>query len=160
MITTVAIGLVGVIVLAVVGTLGYRRACQRHAARVLTISAAQGIAESVLTAPDMSLADIYRFNLAFTFFPQPLYEEQMRWDAHQAGTRFAIPFFLLHGDNDPHTLTSLAREYYAAVEAPAKDLVLLPGGGHCAVLMQPATFLAELRARLDPLTATSLTPIC
>ncbi len=44
-----------------------------------------------------------------------------------------------------------------AIEAPSKDLALLPGGGHCAVLMQPVTFLAEHRARLDPLTATSLT---
>jgi len=111
----------------------------------------------LLTAPDMSLRDIYRFNLAFTFYPQPLYEETMRWDARQHGTRFAVPFFLLHGDADQHTLTNLAREYFAAVEAPSKDLALLPGGGHCAVLMQPATFLTELRARLDPLTATPLT---
>lgn len=29
------------------------------------------------------------------------------------------------------------------------DLVLLPGGGHCAVLMQPDVFLAELRARIS-----------
>jgi pimeloyl-ACP methyl ester carboxylesterase len=108
----------------------------------------------LLTAPGMSLGEIYRFNLAFTFYPQPLYEETMSWDARQAGTRFAVPFFLLHGDTDPHTLTSLATEYFAAIEAPVKDLALLPGGGHCAVLVQPATFLTELRARLDPLTTS------
>jgi len=111
----------------------------------------------LLTAPDMSLMDIYRFNLAFTFYPQPLYEGTMSWNARQHGTRFAVPFFLLHGDADQHTLTNLAREYFAAIDAPSKHLALLPGGGHCAVLMQPATFLAELRARLDPLTATPLT---
>ena len=32
------------------------------------------------------------------------------------------------------------------IEAPAKNLLLLPGGGHCAVLMQPAAFLAGLRS--------------
>jgi pimeloyl-ACP methyl ester carboxylesterase len=37
----------------------------------------------------------------------------------------------------------------AAIEAPRKDLVLLPAGGHCAVLMQPDAFLAELRARIS-----------
>lgn len=110
----------------------------------------------LLTAPGMTLGDIYRFNLAFTFFPQPLYGELMRWDARQAGTRFSIPFFLLHGDTDPHTLTHLATEYFADVEAPVKDLALLPGGGHCAVLVQPGTFLTELRTRLDPITATPL----
>jgi hypothetical protein len=45
-----------------------------------------------------------------------------------------------------HTLTSLVREYYAAIDAPAKDLILLPGGGHCAVLAKPDVFLAGLRA--------------
>lgn len=107
----------------------------------------------LLTAPDMSLGDIRRFNLAFTFYPQPLYEETMRWDARSVGTRFEMPFFLLHGDTDMHTRTSLATEYFAAVQADTKDLALLPGGGHCAVLTQPATFLAELQARLDPITA-------
>jgi len=107
----------------------------------------------LLTAPDMTLRDIYRFNLAFTFFPQPLYDELMHWDSRQGGTRFAIPFFLLHGDTDPHTLTHLAAEYFAGIEAPVKDLALLPGSGHCAVLAQPGAFLAELRTRLDPITA-------
>jgi pimeloyl-ACP methyl ester carboxylesterase len=112
----------------------------------------------LLTAPDMSLRDIYLFNLAFTFYPQPLYEETMRWAAREAGTRFDVPFFILQGDSDKHTLTSLAEEYFDEVEAPSKGLALLPGGGHCAVLMQPATFLTELRARLDPLTAAR--PLC
>jgi pimeloyl-ACP methyl ester carboxylesterase len=100
-----------------------------------------------LTAPHRSLPDVWLFNTAFMFYPQPLYEETMRWSAAAEGTRFAVPFFIFQGDADPHTLTSVAQEYFGAVEAPAKDLVLLPGGGHCAVLMQSGTFLAELRAR-------------
>jgi pimeloyl-ACP methyl ester carboxylesterase len=100
----------------------------------------------VLTAPGMSLADVYRFNSAIMFYPQALYDETMSWSAQRLATRFGVPFYLLHGDTDPHTLTSLVEEYYPMIEAPAKNLVLLPGGGHCAVLMQPATFLAELRA--------------
>jgi pimeloyl-ACP methyl ester carboxylesterase len=104
----------------------------------------------VLTAPHRSLRDIYLFNTAFTFYPQPRYEETMTWDATQHGTRFDIPFFLLHGDSDQHTLTSLVIEYFAAVEAPVKDLVLIPGGGHCAVLMQPDVILTHLRAKVTP----------
>jgi len=82
----------------------------------------------------------------------------MRWSAEAEGTSFAIPFFIFQGAADEHTLTSLAEEYLAAVEAPGKDLVLLPGGGHCAVLMQPDVFLAELRAlvcQCRRVTATS-----
>jgi pimeloyl-ACP methyl ester carboxylesterase len=97
----------------------------------------------VLTAPGMSLADLYRFNSAIMFYPQALYDETMSWTAPR---RFGVPVYLLQGDTDAHTLTSLVEEYYPAVEAPAKDLVLIPGGGHCAVLMQPAAFLAALGA--------------
>jgi pimeloyl-ACP methyl ester carboxylesterase len=110
----------------------------------------------VLTAPHMSLRDIWLFNTAFTFYPQPLYEETMRWSAWEAGTRFDVPFLIFQGDADEHTLTGLAREYFDAVEAPAKDLVLLPGGGHCAVLMQPDAFLAGLRARVCPRRDTTI----
>ncbi len=106
----------------------------------------------VLTAPNRSLRDVYLFNQAFTFFPQPLYEETITWDSAQHGTRFDLPFFLFHGAVDNHTLTSLATEYFGCVEAPVKKLVLIPGGGHCAVLAQPELFLTYLLANVIPLT--------
>jgi pimeloyl-ACP methyl ester carboxylesterase len=108
----------------------------------------------LLTMPHMSLRDIYLFNTAFTFYPQPLYEETMRWSAAQLGPRFGVPFFIFQGDADQHTLTGLATDYFGTIEAPAKSLVLLPGGGHCAVLMQPGRFLDELLARVTPLAAS------
>jgi pimeloyl-ACP methyl ester carboxylesterase len=109
----------------------------------------------VLTAPHRSLRDVYLFNTAFTFYPQPLYEETMTWDAAQHGTRFEIPFFLLHGASDQHTLTSLATEYFDTIQAPVKELALIPGGGHCAVLMQPDALLDQLRARVIPVVASA-----
>jgi pimeloyl-ACP methyl ester carboxylesterase len=105
--------------------------------------------QMVLTAPHRSLWDVWLFNTAFSYYPQPLYEETMRWSAVAEGTSFAIPVCIFQGDADEQTLTCLAQEYFATIEAPRKDLVLLPGGGHCAVLMQPDAFLAELRARIS-----------
>lgn len=111
----------------------------------------------VLTAPRRSLRDVYLFNSAFTFYPQPLYSETMAWNAALHGTRFEVPFFLFHGDSDQHTLTTLATEYFDTIRAPAKELALIPGGGHCAVLMQPDAILDQLRARVIP-AATSASP--
>jgi pimeloyl-ACP methyl ester carboxylesterase len=105
----------------------------------------------VLTAPNRSLRDIYLFNQAFTIFPQPLYEETIAWDSAQHGTQFDLPVFLFHGAADEHTLTSLAAEYFAAIEAPAKALVLIPDGGHCVVLAQPDVFLTHLLANVASL---------
>ena len=72
--------------------------------------------------------------------------ETISWTAPP---RLDVPLCLLHGAADQHTLTGLVEEYYSLVEAPAKNLVLLPGGGHCAVLMQPGAFPAELRACIN-----------
>jgi pimeloyl-ACP methyl ester carboxylesterase len=79
----------------------------------------------------------------------------MTWNAREHTTRFDIPFFLFHGDTDQHTLTSLATEYVAAVEALAKTWSLFPGGGYCVVLMQPDAILAHLRAKVTPLAAAA-----
>jgi len=68
----------------------------------------------VLTAPGMSLADLYRFNSAIMFYPQPLYDETMSWTAPR---RFDVPVCLLQGDTDEHTLTRLVQEYYPMIEA-------------------------------------------
>jgi alpha-beta hydrolase superfamily lysophospholipase len=36
-----------------------------------------------------------------------------------------VPFFLLQGESDVITLTSLAEEYFEEVEAPTKGLALI-----------------------------------
>ncbi len=45
----------------------------------------------VLTAPGMSLADIYRFNSAIMFYPRPLYDETMSWTAPPRFDRTETP---------------------------------------------------------------------
>jgi pimeloyl-ACP methyl ester carboxylesterase len=53
---------------------------------------------------------------------------------------------------DDYTCTAkLVREYINAIKAPRKTLVMLKGGGHFAVFMQPRVFLHELVTRVRPL---------
>ena len=49
------------------------------------------------------------------------------------------------------TLTTLAEEYFEEVQAPSKELALIPDAGHFAAFAQPERFLAELLARVRPL---------
>ena len=51
------------------------------------------------------------------------------------------------------TLTTLATEYFAEVQAPTKQLALIPDAGHFAAFTQPERFLTELRTRVRPLAA-------
>jgi pimeloyl-ACP methyl ester carboxylesterase len=79
----------------------------------------------------------------------------MSCTAETLGTRFEMPFLILHGDADLHTLPSLAEQYLDAIDAPAKEFVRLPDTGHMSLLAQPDLFLTELLARVRPLATTA-----
>jgi pimeloyl-ACP methyl ester carboxylesterase len=79
--------------------------------------------------------------------------ELMAYDAWRMGGRFEVPFFLFQGERDVVTLTSLATEYFQEVQAPAKELALIPDAGHFAAFTQPDRFLTELLTRVRPLAA-------
>lgn len=74
-----------------------------------------------------------------------MFKEYMAYDARTLGTRFEVPFVLLQGGSDVLTITALAEEYFATVEAPSKHLALIDGAGHFAAFTHPEPFLTELR---------------
>jgi pimeloyl-ACP methyl ester carboxylesterase len=80
-------------------------------------------------------------------------EELMAYDAWRLGLRFEVPFFLFQGQTDVITLTTLAEDYFAEVEAPTKGLALIRDAGHFAAFTQPERFLAELLTRVRPLAS-------
>ena len=80
-------------------------------------------------------------------------QELKAYDARRLGTRFEVPFFLLQGETDVITLTTLAEEYFVEVQAPTKELALIRDAGHFAAFTQPERFLAELLTRVQPLAA-------
>jgi pimeloyl-ACP methyl ester carboxylesterase len=85
-----------------------------------------------------------------------MFEEFKAYDARRLGTRFDVPFFLFQGESDVITVTSLATEYFAEVEAPTKELALIEDAGHFAAFTQPDRFLTELRTRVRPLAAAGM----
>jgi pimeloyl-ACP methyl ester carboxylesterase len=105
---------------------------------------------AVLTWPSYSLADIYRAALGVLFLPPRLFEDTMACTPELLGTHFDVPVIFLQGDSDIHALPSLAEEYLAAITAPAKVFVRLPGAGHLAPLTRTERFLAELLTHVRP----------
>jgi pimeloyl-ACP methyl ester carboxylesterase len=53
------------------------------------------------------------------------------------------------------TLTTLATGYFQEIEAPTKELALIPDAGHFAAFTQPQRFLTELRTRVHPLASAT-----
>jgi pimeloyl-ACP methyl ester carboxylesterase len=101
-----------------------------------------------LSSPLYSLRDLYSLFAGFQWSTTQMFSELMAYDAWRLGTRFEVPFFLFQGERDVITLTTLAEEYFEEVEAPTKELALIPGAGHFAAFTQPERFLAELLARV------------
>jgi pimeloyl-ACP methyl ester carboxylesterase len=106
-----------------------------------------------LSSPIYSLRDLSSLFAGFRWSTAQMFQELRAFDARRLGSRFEVPFFLFQGERDVITLTSLATEYFAEVQAPAKELALIPDAGHFAAFTQPDRFLAELRTRVRPLAA-------
>jgi pimeloyl-ACP methyl ester carboxylesterase len=106
-----------------------------------------------LSSPLYSLRDLSSLLAGFQWSTAQMFQELRGFDARRLGTRFEVPFFLLQGENDVITLTSLATEYFDEVQAPTKGLALIPDAGHFAAFTQPQRFLTELRTRVRPLAA-------
>ncbi|HJQ86837.1 MAG TPA: alpha/beta hydrolase [Propionibacteriaceae bacterium] len=106
-----------------------------------------------LSSPIYTLSDLYYLFMGFQWSTAQMYDEMMNYDARRLGTPFDLPFFLFQGESDVITLTTLATEYFAEVEAPNKDLALIKDAGHFAAFTQPDRFLTELLTRVRPLAS-------
>ena len=105
----------------------------------------------LLFSPIYTLRDIYTLLVGFQNSAAQMFEEIMSYDARKLGTRFEVPFFLFQGASDVITLTTLAEDYFAEVEAPTKKLALIKNAGHFAAFTQPDQFLTELLTWVRPL---------
>jgi pimeloyl-ACP methyl ester carboxylesterase len=108
-----------------------------------------------LSSPLYSLRDLYALFVGFQWSTAQMFTELKAYDARRLGTRFEVPFFLFQGETDVITLTTLAQEYFEEVQAPTKELALIPDAGHFAAFTQPERFLTELRTRVRPLAAAT-----
>ena len=81
-----------------------------------------------------------------------LREEVSRFDApRDVGLRFGLPIVFVLGEHDFNTPTPLAIEYFHAISAPLKRLVVMREVAHMPMLEDPASFAAVLKAQLAPL---------
>ena len=100
------------------------------------------------TMPHHSLKDVYAMLRGYFFSARTLFKELMAAEATSLGLDFAVPMFFFQGDADIMTVTALTEEYCAAITAPRKELVILEGGPHLAMMTMPDVFLRELLARV------------
>jgi pimeloyl-ACP methyl ester carboxylesterase len=90
----------------------------------------------------------------------------MSFNAYDLPVRYQLPVFVFQGAGDVLTLTDLAQDYFAHIDAPHKEMALIEGASHFAAFTQPERFHEELVNRVLPViqsrsggTAAEATPI-
>jgi pimeloyl-ACP methyl ester carboxylesterase len=113
---------------------------------------------SSLYAPGYSLLDLLhavqsiRFTLD-TFLGPAMAGPLMNVNLISLGPDFGIPIFVFEGPDDYITSADLAKAYVDTLNAPQKEFVMLPAGGHFAVFTHPDEFLKEMNSRVRPLAS-------
>jgi pimeloyl-ACP methyl ester carboxylesterase len=99
---------------------------------------------TALFAPGFSLKQLYESLTAGQFSIRALWDELIGYRDPKPYAPFEIPVFFIQGAEDIQTPTSLVETYFVEIDAPTKQLILLPGGGHMAIVAQSAAFLEAL----------------
>ncbi len=108
----------------------------------------RALVQSLLFAPGLGLRDLYDWVAAQSFSLRAVLPDMMAYRG--APDALQVPVVLIEGSEDIQTPTRLAAQYLSALAAPAKELVVLPGAGHSALLAEPGEFLAALESHVRP----------
>ena len=104
-----------------------------------------------LTAPGYGVSDLNDWFDGQVISSQRLVPQTSALEARTLAGDFAVPVFVIQGDEDFTTPTSLARAFVDSIRAPAKAFVTIEGG-HFAVFMKTSAFLDQLVPTVLPLT--------
>jgi pimeloyl-ACP methyl ester carboxylesterase len=105
-----------------------------------------------LAIPDWSLTDLLTHKDAGRIIRRQrslaVYNANHVWKAAPLGRDFALPMVLIQGEYDH---PDFVRPWFDDLQAPGKELVVLPGTGHAAIQMQSVRFGQALHDHVLPL---------
>jgi len=103
----------------------------------------------IMLAPNYSLRDIFDYGAGTGFSIDSLLAKGPSTDL-RSPEKFVIPVIIIQGADDIVTPTSVAKDYFASIDAPKKEFLELPSAGHFAFLTVPDKVLSELVAHVRP----------
>jgi pimeloyl-ACP methyl ester carboxylesterase len=100
--------------------------------------------------PDYSDADLKNLVAGMAFSTEPLVRDAMSFDARALGRRFPIPLFIFQGVDDLNTPTPLVQRWFADIDAPAKNIVIVEHASHGAFYTHSQELGRLLAERVRP----------
>jgi len=107
------------------------------------------IAWACATSPTINLTDLRWFMTManvnrFESLQNQILHDAFAFDARNHAPHFEVPVYILVGDQDWITPVELTQLYFAHIEAPTKELTVLPNVGHSPFLEVPDQYQAAI----------------
>lgn len=98
-----------------------------------------------LTTPVYHLRDLRYVASDVISLQQHIMETMIHFDLFEESPHYDVPVIYLLGDHDWQTPYVIAQSYFDSIEAPSKQLILIPGAGHATMMDQPQAFTRALK---------------
>jgi len=98
----------------------------------------------LLSAPEMSLRDVWHTIAGVFFSYSRLFVSLMEFRADIYGHSFSMPMYFVQGADDLQTPTALVSEFCRRILAPRKAFMALDGGGHFIIRSMGGDFVREI----------------
>jgi len=99
----------------------------------------------VLSAPEYSLRDYFRWIRGANRGSGPMWEETSSFDAFKEVTELQVPVYFFSGRNDYNTPLELVRRYFEVLKAPKdKQLIIFENSAHTPFMKEPEKFNMEM----------------
>jgi proline iminopeptidase len=103
-----------------------------------------GLLALLRSSPGMTEQELGALGAGMELSGRTLLPTQMRTRLSTDALRFEVPYYVIQGRDDLFTPTAPARAYFLQVEAPRKQMVVLEGAGHFALVTHAPAFIAAL----------------
>ena len=104
---------------------------------------------------DFTDSDLQTLGLGMSYSGRTTLNYMLKTELQVTAPVFKIPFFVIQGEQDMATPTSVAAEYFKMVKAPRKKLIVIKDAGHFAIVTHRAEFLAVLLKEVRPIAVKS-----
>ena len=70
-------------------------------------------------------------------------------DVYDAGINFSVPMYFISGEYDRSCSVNVLKDYYEAITAPTKKLLIMKKCGHSPQIDEPTLFANEVKKLLQ-----------
>jgi pimeloyl-ACP methyl ester carboxylesterase len=118
--------------------------CERYGGVFHGAMRTHDLLRAPLRTEETALLDLALFGLGNGFSLERLWPESIAIDFFRSAPRLQVPVTLMLGRHDRHVPAELSARWFAALEAPAKQLVWFERSAHNPPFEEPDAFVAAL----------------